>query len=259
MKATIHNAGTNELVKKYKKNNFKIMGKNYLIMVVLALSYINAAGQNKSETNSPDETTYILPNGKELKNDKMDSLTSAWGKDRVLFRHSEIDDKKGIVHLVRETDEMVKKSKEMDAARELAFTAMINQPAPEFELKDLQGKTWSLKELQGKTVILNFWFTSCAPCIQEIPELNTLVEKYRGKDVVFLGLTYNTPQQVRTFLKKRPFDYTLLPDSKEIDIKYHINSWPASIVIDKNGIIRSILNYSPQIGEELKKTITLLQ
>lgn len=259
MKSTIHKTSVSQVAKHFQKSNFRTMGKNFLITIVLALSYSNAAGQNTSEVNSANKTTYLLPNGKELKNDKMDSLKSAWGKDRVLFKHSQLDDEKGIMHLVRETEEMVKKSEEMSAKRALAFNGMLNKPAPHFELKDLQGKTWSLKELNGKTVVLNFWFTSCAPCIKEIPELNRLAEEYRGKDVVFLGLTYNTPEQVRTFLKKRQFDYVLLPDSKEIDSQYHINSWPASIVVDKNGIVRSIMNYSPNIREELKKSISLSQ
>ena len=41
------------------------------------------------------------------------------------------------------------------------------------------------KDLKGKINVINFWFMKCAPCIAEIPALNTLVKKYKGKDINF--------------------------------------------------------------------------
>lgn len=212
------------------------MTKHFIIAVVIFF-YIGTAGQESAEVKAPEKNTFLLPDGKILKNEKLDSLENAWGEGRVIFMHNEEDDKKGIIHLLRKTDEMDRKYKEMDAERKNIFTAMFNKPAPVFALTDLHGKRWSLEELRGKVVVLNFWFTSCAPCIQEMPGLNALVQDYKGKDVVFLALTYNTREQVTSFLRKRSFDYTLLPDSKDVDKKYNVSSWPTSIVIDKKGIV----------------------
>ncbi|KAF2336985.1 peroxiredoxin family protein [Flavobacterium daemonense] len=192
---------------------------------------------------------FVLPNGETLKN--LDSLENAWGKNQILFRHSEEDDKNGIMHLVKKTSEF----SDNEIKSKKALAEMLNNPAPEFELKDLEGKIWSLKELRGKTVVLNFWFTSCAPCIKEIPELNKLVDEYKNKEVVFLGLTYNTALHVEAFLKKHDFNYTQLPNAGEINNKYKIFYFPTSFVIDKNGIIKSIFENSDNIYHDLKSII----
>jgi len=230
------------------------------ILAVLTLFTINARGQDNFKTTvEQQKNTYLLPNGKPLKEDKFDSLENAWGKNRVLFSHNENDDKNGIIHLIRLTVEMEKEMKKAQASRLIAHDAMLNKPAPLFTLKDLKGKTWTLKDLRGKIVVLNFWFTSCAPCVQEMPELNKLVSEYSNKDVVFLGLTYNTAQQTVSFLERHPFKYHILPNSEEIDKKYHIDSWPITIVIDQLGNIQHIMSYSPKINDELSSIINSLE
>ena len=207
---------------------------------------------------SEKQVTYLLPNGHVLPPEKMDSLEQAWGKGRIRFRHNAEDDAKGIIHLVRLTDQIKQQLDAQEEQRRQAYEAMRNKSAPDFTLTDLQGKRWSLRALRGKVVVLNFWFTSCAPCIQEMPELNKLTKAYNPNDVVFLALTFNKGDQVRTFLKKRAFDYILLPGSQEADQNYHISSWPTSMVIDREGTIKFITQLSPKIREELGAAIEAL-
>lgn len=216
----------------------------------MCLLFVNMKAQNSfGNDTSKKSITFLLPDGKVLKN--LDSLENAWGKGQILFKHNEEDDKNGVMHLVKKSADF--KDKETKSKKALA--EMLNTPAPQFELKDLNGKVWSLKELQGKTVVLNFWFTSCAPCIKEIPELNKLVEEYKNKDVVFLGITYNTQEHVEAFLKRRAFNYTQLPNASEIISKYNIFYFPTSFVIDKNGIITGVLEKSDTIYHDLKTII----
>lgn len=222
--------------------------RKLLICAAACLIFVNMKGQTSSSEKS---IQFVLPNGEVLKSNNLDSLENAWGKGQILFKHSEEDDKNGVMHLQQKTSEF----KENEIKSKRALAEMLNNPATEFEGKDLEGKIWSLKELRGKTVILNFWFTSCAPCIKEIPELNKLVDEYKNKDVVFLGLTYNTPQQVEAFLKRRAFNYTQLPNSGEISSNYNIFYFPTSFVIDKNGIIKGVLEKSDNIYHDLKTII----
>jgi len=63
----------------------------------------------------------------------------------------------------------------------------INRPAPEFALKDLQGRTVRLGDFRGKLILINFWFSTCPPCRQETPALIQLYEIYRGRGLVVLG------------------------------------------------------------------------
>jgi peroxiredoxin len=236
----------------------KMNTKHYFIAAALVfLSNVVIAQVKSGAKQNSKPMTYLL-DGKVFDMAKFDSLSTTWGKDRVIFMHSEEDDKKGITHLVKMTDEMKKKKEERDAANNKLLFSLLDKSAPEFELTDVQGKKWSLKKLRGKVVVLNFWFTTCIPCINEIPELNSLVQNYKDKDVVFLGLTFNTKDQVKKFLTKHPFDYTLLPGSEEANKKYNISSWPASMVIDKNGTIKKIINSSENIHEELKNGISSL-
>lgn len=218
------------------------------------------SAQVSSETvKSAKPVIYLLPDGKEFSISKFDSLENAWGKGRVSFLHDSRDESKSVVHLQRITDETLQEMEERKIAQNQTFNNMLNTMAPDFELKDLQGNSWSLKSFQGKVVVLNFWFISCAPCIQEMPELNKLVKTFENKDVVFLGLTFNNQKQVEGFLTKRVFDYKLLPNSKEVDKKYNIQSWPTSMVIDQKGFIKMIIQSSPKIKEELENAINKLQ
>jgi peroxiredoxin len=208
----------------------------------------------KGQTSTGDDSskksiTFLLPNGEVLKN--LDSLENAWGKGQILFKHNEEDDKNGVMHLVKKSSDF--KDKETKSKKALAD--MLHTPAPEFELKDVNGKVWSLKELHGKTVVLNFWFTSCAPCIKEIPELNKLAAEYKDKEVVFLGITYNTQEHVEAFLKKRAFNYVQLFNAAETINKYNIFYFPTSFVINKNGIIEGVLEKSETIYHDLKTII----
>src|SRR5262249_40516145 len=64
----------------------------------------------------------------------------------------------------------------------------IGLAAPDFKLKDLNGKEISLSEYKGKVVLVNFWATWCTPCLGEIPDLIEMQEKYGAKGFAVLGL-----------------------------------------------------------------------
>lgn len=111
--------------------------------------------------------------------------------------------------------------------------------APAFSTADMDGNIVDLKSLKGKVVVLNFWFTRCNPCVEEMPELNSLVKQYKNnEDVVFLALTFDDKATVSAFLKKNAFDYTILPDSKSIVDDYIVMGYPSNLVLDKKGDIQ---------------------
>lgn len=114
------------------------------------------------------------------------------------------------------------------------------QPAPDFELKDLDGNLHKLSDYKGKIVYLDFWSTSCGPCLTEIPALNALIEKYKGRDVVFISVAFdNNLDRLRRFLTKKPINGTLLVEEKgfgsAVAGAYQIASIPRYCIVDKEG------------------------
>ena len=133
--------------------------------------------------------------------------------------------------------------------------AILNKPAPDFELPGLDGKLYSLKSLKGKIVVLNFWFIACKPCVNEMPVLNNIKNNYDPAKVVFLALSLDGKDAVNTFLQHHQFNYTVLPDAAPVHKKYDLNAYPTSIVIDSRGVVSFVQVGGPNIGENLSAAI----
>jgi thiol-disulfide isomerase/thioredoxin len=133
------------------------------------------------------------------------------------------------------------------------------EKALDFIVTDLNGNTIKLSELKGKVVVLNFWFTKCGPCVIEMPTLNTLVDEYKNKDVVFLALTFNKKGVVENFLYEHEFKYTIAANAMDAIRIYGVQSYPTSIVIDKKGaIVLKEIGYRTNIKTVLSQAINPL-
>jgi thiol-disulfide isomerase/thioredoxin len=124
----------------------------------------------------------------------------------------------------------------LDANR--STTAKDGAPAKRlfsFEAVSLDGRHWSLQQLKGKIVALNFWFLGCLPCREEIPTLNQLVAQNPG--VVFLAFALDGEAQVGDFLKKFPFNYTIVSNAQKIADGFHVAGYPTHILINPAGEI----------------------
>ena len=119
------------------------------------------------------------------------------------------------------------------------------QAAPDFAGQSIDGTSYNLSQLQGKVVVLTFWSTRCEICHNEIPKLNRVADRYRGKDVVFLALTMENQVKVEPYLRKNPFNFNILPNSFGVVMKYanmdrngNIDmGFPAYYLIDQKGSI----------------------
>lgn len=127
---------------------------------------------------------------------------------------------------------------------EIIKESLLGCQAPDFIVNAMSGDPISLAQLNGKVLVINFWFTSCPPCITEIPALNRLVDEFKGKDVVFIALARDNAEELVGFLEKRQFNFKVVASSNKIADSYGISifGWPTSIVIDKGGIVRKIVS-----------------
>lgn len=136
---------------------------------------------------------------------------------------------------------------------------LLGKEAFSFSVTDIYGKKYTLERLKGKIIVANFWFIECKPCVMEMPELNTLVDKYKDKDVVFIGFAVNDKSKIKSFLKTKSYKYNVIADSKEVADLYKVNAFPTHIIIDKNSIITYYTTgLGPTTIKDLETTIELL-
>jgi len=115
--------------------------------------------------------------------------------------------------------------------------SFISQPAPDFTLVD-DTKTVHLASYRGKVVLLNFWASWCAPCIQELP---SLLEFHREHpDVQIIGVSIDEDEEnYKQFLTQRHVDFLTVWDPKQTTPpKYGVTGWPETFLIDRQGKIR---------------------
>jgi thiol-disulfide isomerase/thioredoxin len=109
---------------------------------------------------------------------------------------------------------------------------------PDFSFISIDKQTITQNDLNGEATIVVVWATWCGDCIREIPELNDLVEKYKNNEKVnFLALSDEDEATVRKSLKRFPFNFTHIVDSKKYSdqLKTGITKhFPQVLVIDKD-------------------------
>ena len=106
----------------------------------------------------------------------------------------------------------------------------------DFTLKDLSGKTWTFSELRGKVVLVNFWATWCPPCRKEMPDLETLYERFGSKGLVVLGISDEEAAKVEPFIRERKVSFPVLLDpGRKVNDLFVVEGIPKSFVYDREG------------------------
>jgi peroxiredoxin len=113
--------------------------------------------------------------------------------------------------------------------------------APDFTLRDKDGKEWRLKDHRGKTVVLNFWTITCQPCVEEMPSFEqlALVAKERDDLEVVAVSTDKGWSDVAAVIKPNSHLKVLFdPDKSVVREKFGTRLYPETWVIDPQGVIR---------------------
>ena len=123
------------------------------------------------------------------------------------------------------------------------------------------GSEQKLKDLQGKVVILDFWATYCPPCLEEIPHLKELQQKYGRENLEIIGLHVGGEDDrplVPKFVEKLKIDYPLgTPESALTDFIFLARSdIPQTAVFDRKGVlVEKFIGFDPSVKSRLDETI----
>ncbi len=119
----------------------------------------------------------------------------------------------------------------------------VGNLAVDLSLADLNGRPHRLQELRGKQVVhVVFWATWCVPCLQEVPTLRGIYEKYRQRGLEILAVVPNlnqTPESLRAFARESRINYPVLWDEKLVAMNsYRVSAIPQNFLIGRDGIVR---------------------
>jgi peroxiredoxin len=153
------------------------------------------------------------------------------------------------------SDTSIKATINQEAFDALKNFEMEGKPFPKFAFKDLDGNVVSNESMKGKIIVIKCWYIHCAACIKEFPEVNQLAAKYKDrKDILFVSLAEDTPEQLKIFLAKRPLSYSVIPNMKVyMNETLQLNAFPTHFILNKEGLIAKVLPNFRSLEVALKK------
>jgi len=111
--------------------------------------------------------------------------------------------------------------------------------APDFTLPGENGKTYHLEDLRGQVVVVNFWATWCPPCRREMPSMQRMWNKIKGKGVTVLAINVGEDADtIFEFLGSYPVNFPLLLDRDGSVVKrYPVTGLPTTYIVSPQGMV----------------------
>lgn len=137
-----------------------------------------------------------------------------------------------------------------DEQRETEFQASpVPYNGPDLDLGGLKGANGAsiqLDQLKGKVVLVNLWTTWCSPCVGELPSLQKLQTKMKGRPFALIAINMGEKENsVEGFLKRWGYDFTVVFDPKEtLYDRWNVQNIPTSFLLDRDGKPRYIFSGS---------------
>lgn len=117
--------------------------------------------------------------------------------------------------------------------------AIIGAQAPAFALADLDGNPVRLADLRGRPVIVNFWASSCGPCVEEFPMLSAALERHASEGLAIVGIVYrDRSESAREFMTRFGATWPAVMDPAEtVAARYGVVGPPESYFIGRDGLV----------------------
>jgi len=139
--------------------------------------------------------------------------------------------------------------------------SLIDFPAPQFEITDMDGNIVSLEDYEGRTVFINFWQTTCAPCVRELPAFADFADTQGEEGAAILAINFDeTTGDISAFFEANDIPdvpVALDPDSA-VRRTYGVEMIPTTFVVDGDGVVR-FMKLGEMSFEEMEEYITILE
>lgn len=114
--------------------------------------------------------------------------------------------------------------------------------APDFNLKDANGRDVKLTDLKGKVVLVNFWATWCHGCQTEIPWFIEFQKEYADGGLVVVGISMDDDgwKSVRPWLKEKKVNYPIVIGSEGLGKQYGLDGMPLTALVDRQGRLADV-------------------
>jgi DsbE subfamily thiol:disulfide oxidoreductase len=136
-----------------------------------------------------------------------------------------------------------------------------NRPAPDFTLKDREGRVHTLADFKGHVVLVDFWASWCAPCKQSFPALNSLHQEFHdvGLEVVAINVDEDAKSAHEFLAGKSPVMTVLFDPRGKSPEAFKVEGMPSSFLIDRDGHIRfRHQGFTEKTRADFRREISLL-
>ncbi|MBV9302942.1 MAG: TlpA family protein disulfide reductase [Acidobacteriaceae bacterium] len=125
--------------------------------------------------------------------------------------------------------------------------------APEFSIRTDQGRIVSANSFGGKILVLNFWATWCAPCVQEIPSLNEFQRRFANSGVVVVAISVDkNEQKYKRFLERIPVSFETARDPNgDVSAEYGTFQFPETYIIKNGRVMRKFAQAEDWLSDDM--------